>query len=60
MSMNYISTNNEEKNKLLERFVKYVQIWSESDSQAADKGVFPSTPQQFDFARIMKAELEEL
>ena len=60
MSMNYISTNNEEKNKLLERFVKYVQIWSESDSQAADKGIFPSTPQQFDFARIMKAELEEL
>ncbi len=60
MSMNYISTNNEEKNKLLERFVKYVQIWSESDSDAADKGIFPSTPQQFDFARIMKVELEEL
>ena len=60
MSMNYISQNNEEKNKLLERFVKYVQIWSESDSVAADKGVFPSTPQQFDFAKILLEELQAL
>ena len=58
--MNYISNNIEEKNKLLERFVKYVQIWSESDSDAADKGIFPSTPQQFDFAKILEQELNEL
>jgi len=58
--MNYISDSIENKNKLLERFIKYVQIWSESDSALADKGVFPSTPQQFDFAKVLLAELEEL
>ncbi|MCQ2592802.1 MAG: peptidase T [Treponema sp.] len=58
--MNYISQNQENKNKLLERFVKYVQIWSESNGELADKGIFPSTPQQFDFAKSLKSELEQL
>lgn len=58
--MNYISQNLENKNKLLERFIKYVQIWSESNGELADKGIFPSTPQQFDFAKILLQELQAL
>lgn len=58
--MNYISENKKYKEKVLNRFIKYVKIWSESDGVAADNGVFPSTPQQFDFARILKDELESL
>ncbi|MCR4733701.1 MAG: tripeptide aminopeptidase PepT [Treponema sp.] len=40
--------------------MKYVKIWSESDGIAADKGIFPSTERQFDFARILKEDLQEL
>ncbi len=58
--MNYISNNEINKNKLMERFVRYVKIWSESDEVAADKGVFPSTPQQIEFAKILKEELDQL
>ena len=60
VSMNYISDNEINKNKLMDRFVRYVQIWSESDEVAADKGVFPSTPQQIEFAKILKEELDQL
>lgn len=58
--MNYISNNTEFKQKLLERFIKYVKIWSESDGEAADKGIFPSTQRQFDFGRILEKELKSL
>ena len=58
--MNYIYDNESNKNKLLERFVRYVQIWTESDEEAADKGVFPSTERQFDLARVLEGELKEL
>lgn len=55
--MNYIFNNQDEKNKLLERFLRYVKIWSESDGKAADNGKFPSTEQQWDFAKILVKEL---
>ena len=55
--MNYVFNNNEYKNKLLERFLRYVKIWTESDGEAADNGVFPSTQRQFDLARILESEL---
>ena len=55
--MNYVFNNNEYKNKLLERFLRYVKIWTESDGAAADNGVFPSTQRQFDLARILDSEL---
>lgn len=55
--MNYVFNNNEYKNKLLERFLRYVKIWTESDGEAADNGVFPSTQRQFDLARILEREL---
>ncbi|MBR1638612.1 MAG: tripeptide aminopeptidase PepT [Treponema sp.] len=58
--MNYIYNNDEEKNKMLERFCRYVKIWSESDGKAADEGVFPSTERQWDFAKILVKELRNL
>ncbi len=55
--MNYVFNNNEYKNKLLERFLRYVKVWTESDGAAADKGVFPSTERQFDLAAMLEGEL---
>lgn len=55
--MNYVFNNDEYKNKLLERFLRYVKIWTESDGAAADNGVFPSTQRQFDLARVLESEL---
>ncbi len=56
--MNAISKNNEYKKNLLNRFVKYVKIWSESSSEMADKGIFPSTEQQWDMAHALEEELK--
>lgn len=56
--MNYIFGNTEYKNKLQERFIKYVKIWTESDGEAADKGIFPSTQRQWDFAKLLEQELK--
>ena len=60
MSMNYIYDNETNKNKLLERFVRYVKIWTESDEESAEMGVFPSTARQFDLAKVLESELKEL
>lgn len=58
--MNVISKNNIFKEKLLNRFVKYVKIWSESSGEMANKGIFPSTKQQWDMARTLECELKDL
>ena len=58
--MNYIYGNKEEVNKLLDRFCRYVKIWSESDGKAADAGVFPSTERQWDIAKVLVKELRNL
>lgn len=58
--MNKISDSKEYKEKLLNRFTDYVQIWSESNGEAADKGIFPSTIQQFDFAKKLQQELNKI
>ncbi|MBP5519242.1 MAG: tripeptide aminopeptidase PepT [Treponema sp.] len=58
--MNYIYNNKEEMNKLLNRFCRYVKIWSESDGKAADRGVFPSTERQWDIAKVLVKELRNL
>ena len=58
--MNYIYGNKDEENKLLDRFCRYVKIWSESDGKAADKGVFPSTERQWDLAKVLVKELRNL
>ena len=55
--MKYISSSSEFGQKLLNRFIKYVKIWTESDSSIADAGTIPSTKRQFDFANLLKEEL---
>ena len=58
--MNHIYGNKEEENKLLDRFCRYVKIWSESDGKAADNGVFPSTERQWDIAKVLVKELRNM
>ena len=58
--MNYIYGNKVEENKLLDRFCRYVKIWSESDGKAADTGVFPSTERQWDIAKVLVKELRNM
>lgn len=58
--MNKISESKDYTKRLLERFVKYVKIWSESDGNAADNGVFPSTERQWDMARILEEDMKAL
>ena len=57
--MNYIVKSSLEQKTLLERFLRYVKTYSQSDSSQADKGVMPSTPQQEDFAQMLSAELTD-
>ncbi|MBP5157439.1 MAG: peptidase T, partial [Treponema sp.] len=45
---------------LKDRFLKYVQVWSESDSKKADEGIMPSAERERDMAALLKAELEQL
>ncbi|MCR4821674.1 MAG: peptidase T [Treponema sp.] len=45
---------------LLERFLRYVKIWTTSDSASADSGNQPSTQRQFDLARLLESELKDL
>ena len=49
----------EQKSALLERFLRYVRIWTTSDSAAADKGIQPSTQRQSDLARVLADELRQ-
>lgn len=46
-----------EKN-LLNRFIEYVKTYSQSDSEKADEGIIPSTPQQFEMAKILCDQLK--
>ena len=55
--MNYISSDTFAKNELLDRFIKYVKIWTESSEAAADTGKIPSTDRQFDLAEKLSDEL---
>ncbi len=45
---------------LLARFLKYVQIWTTSDSSRSDAGTVPSTERQADFAQLLAQELRTL
>ena len=45
---------------LLERFLRYVQTWTTSDADKADKGIIPSTERQRDFAQKLERELHDL
>ncbi|MBR5933674.1 MAG: peptidase T [Treponema sp.] len=58
--MKYLSLNSDEAKKIQDRFTGYAKIHSTSSSENADKGIIPSTPEQFDFARKLQSELETL
>lgn len=55
--MQTIEFNHEWKMKLLHRFLTYVKIYSTSD---AESDTTPSTPQQWDIAKYLFAELQSL
>lgn len=55
--MVYILSNQDFKQKLLDRFIKYVKIFTESNSKKADDGVMPSNPNEKELANLLKAEL---
>lgn len=58
--MNYIFGNEQEMNKLLNRFIRYVKVWSQSDEKKADEKIMPSTEQQWDLAKMLVKELRNL
>ncbi|MDR2898446.1 MAG: peptidase T [Spirochaetaceae bacterium] len=43
--------------KVLERFLRYVRVWTTSDPRLADDGVMPSSEGQKEFAEILRKEL---
>ncbi|MCR5762513.1 MAG: peptidase T [Treponema sp.] len=45
---------------LLNRFISYVKTYSESNSEKADSGIMPSTPQQWKMAELVCNELKSL
>ncbi len=60
---NYLSSdifNTEYAPGLLERFLRYVKTYSESNSQKADEGTMPSTEQEWNMANLLNGELKEL
>ncbi len=46
------------KERLKNRFTRYVKIWSQSRDDVEDR--YPSTEQQVEFARILEKDLEEM
>ena len=50
----------ENSNNLLERFLRYVKTWTESNTENADNGVQPSSPMQMDFAKELENELKTI
>ncbi len=45
---------------LLERFLRYVKTWTESNTENADNGIQPSSPMQTDFAKELEKELKSI
>ena len=48
------------RSKLKERFCRYAQVWTTSDSSFADKGTIPSTECQFELAKLLVEELKNI
>ena len=48
------------RHKLKERFCRYAEIWTTSDSSAADSGTLPSTPRQLNLAKVLVEELKTM
>ncbi len=63
MTINNISSDilkTEYKDNLLNRFLNYAKTYSESDSEKADSGLLPSTPQQKNMADLLNAEMKKM
>ena len=58
--MKFITKDSSFQKDLLDRFIKYVKIWTESDSAKADEGIIPSTERQRDLADVLTAEMKLL
>ena len=58
--MKYEILSKDFTNGLLERFLRYTRQWTTSDPDRADQGIVPSTDRQWDFAKNMMQELQEL
>ena len=58
--MKYFSSDPDLQTNLLNRFVKYVKVWTESSSENADKGIQPSTEQQLPFAKSLAEEITQI
>lgn len=54
------SKNSDFQKKILNRFIQYVKINTQSDGNLADKGIFPSTPHQKDFSKKLLEEIKSL
>ena len=48
------------RHKLKERFCRYAEIWTTSDSSAADNGILTSTPRQLNLAKVLVDELKTM
>lgn len=46
--------------RLLDRFINYVKIWTESDEESADRGIMPSAERERTLAQILNQELIKL
>lgn len=55
--MNYVTKDSDIQKSLLDRFIKYVKIWTESNTHKADEGIIPSEQREFDLAKQLSAEL---
>ena len=49
--MKYIEEKSKIQDELLDRFIKYVKIWTESNGLKADSGKIPSEDREFDLAK---------
>ena len=58
--MKIFSTNQDLQTGLLNRFVRYAKVWTESSCENADKGIMPSTDRQLDFAKNLSEELKKI
>jgi len=44
--------------RLKARFIRYTKVWSQSEDDVQDR--YPSTPQQLEFAKLLRGDLEEM
>lgn len=58
--MKYISKSEDFRQTLLERFLKYVRVWTESSSEKADAGIMPSEERERDLAYILADEMKAI